>query len=50
MQSIVDGISKFYPVLRDILSSFPFPILDYFFLILSFLIGCCLANIIIKAL
>ncbi len=50
MQSIVDGISKFYPVLRDMLSSFPFPVLDFYFLILMFFIACCVAKLIIGAL
>ena len=48
MQTIIDSINKSFPVFRELLSAFPFPVIDFFeaifFLLLAFVVAKVLIN------
>lgn len=47
LQSLVNTLAKFFGVFREILSAFPFPILDFFGVVISLFLAFAIAKIII---
>lgn len=47
-QEYVDSLARFFPVFREILSAFPFPVLDFFACVITLLLGFAVAKIIIS--
>lgn len=49
MQTVIDSINKSFPVFRELLSAFPFPVIDFFESIFYLLLAFVIAKVIINA-